>query len=697
MSVFIKNILFLLIFLIPFIAPIQIVDNPLQADPGYSKLIFSIFFITLIALFWLRSLLVGGVVIVKSEFYLPIAGFLLWNLLSFLWVDNLYLAIVSFSLFLFVAIFFFLFVQIAKTIDIKKVTSLVSYSLLGVAIIGLLQYYFDDVAIIRDFFWQSGKPSSTFSNKNMASHFVVMSLPLTLGLFAISTVKKQTYTYSVIFFIGSWFLMYASARQAYLASIVQIIVIISFILIDYLKNKEKSFILITNLKKLKFNLVILCVSLLFIVSNLTDQGWSADADNKSGKIERVIDIADTNNERIPGWLNTIEIIKDNFFIGTGAGQWQEIYPTYIDRVKNDIFIVDFSNTKRLHNDYLEVFSNVGFIGFLFLLWIFWVAVKNTFSILIDADHQYRILLLSISLGLIGFLVVAFVSFPIRVYLPIFIIMLYIGVINLASKSSQMYKFKNINKYKFIFFAVPISAVLLLYSLYSLKWLYAESHYIKSTIFENDSKFDLALAESKKSINLNEYNALYWLSVGRNLLKQGNAAESLKYLKRGVLLSPNNKKGLLDLSNAYRKLSKIDLEEEVLVDFLNIYPNDVNALARMTRVLIQRNNLSSAKIFYEKMKSNFERIKGRAGFFPFHKEVAEIANIFKDYQYISYVYKDMIGNPWYVNNANDYAVLATIEFFRLGNKDEGIKLYKKARKIDKNVKLPNIIVEAIEQL
>ncbi len=71
----------------------------------------------------------------------------------------------------------------------------------------------------------------------------------------------------------------------------------------------------------------------------------------------------------------------------------------------------------MHNDYLEILSNVGLIGYIFLFWLVFLIVKRMWFILTNTENKDRILAMGIALGAIGFGIVAMFSYPVHTYLP----------------------------------------------------------------------------------------------------------------------------------------------------------------------------------------------------------------------------------------------------------------------------------------
>jgi len=83
--------------------------------------------------------------------------------------------------------------------------------------------------------------------------------------------------------------------------------------------------------------------------------------NKFNDFKSIVEL--DSNPRIPVWINTLEMIKDHPFLGVGVSQWQVNYPLYFDRRSKDVLFNEKTQLKRVHNDYLEQYSNLGLIGF----------------------------------------------------------------------------------------------------------------------------------------------------------------------------------------------------------------------------------------------------------------------------------------------------------------------------------------------
>ena len=261
----------IVIVLMPLLAPMWLgVNYIFQPTPEDLKTAYGIVGVFLALFVWFFLQYRGGrVTIQKSDYYLPIAGFLIWCFITLFWIEDGFLAIQMLLQFISYAMIFFLLVNAFKKVeDTITIFKLLIYILCIVSIVGLLQYYLTDNSFIQNLFLQAHRPGATFANKNMASHFVVMTLPLAIVFLLYTKKIKGVIVYSVITFLAFLFLMYTHARQGYLAISVELAVLIIFIALDYIKNKKRSLILRVNYLKTKRLSMLFIVFLLVLIPNI---------------------------------------------------------------------------------------------------------------------------------------------------------------------------------------------------------------------------------------------------------------------------------------------------------------------------------------------------------------------------------------------------------------------------------------------
>jgi len=711
MQTYLPKFIILLIAIMPLLSPIRPDIGWINASPEDFKTAWGVSTV-LIALTWwvFNQYKTKQLEFVKTPLYLPIWGFVGWSFITLFWVEDGYLAAIMLAQFTSSALIFTLIINSFKNYDlVVKIPKALVISMTIVTIIGLMQYYNPDNYFIQNLFAQAAKPASTFGNKNMASHFVVMVLPLSIVFLLSAKNNFMIARYSVVVILGFWYLMNAAARQAWVAMAVELTVLLAFVILDRYKYKEQAFIKSDKQIKNKFVAIVGIILSLVFVANVGTEGSFHRGSEKLEFVKK-IDVEGVSS-RFPAWVNTIEMIKEHPVIGVGVGQWQESYPLYYDRAMKDTFFDERVHLQKVHNDYLEILANFGLIGYALLLWLVYLITTNIWVILKDYHDRNRLLILGISLGLIGFSVIALVSFPVRVYLPAFLVLVYFSIITLSLKPISEF---DLIKYKtsqnILALILIVSSVFTVFMItMSNRWVLAEYHYSNANTFRILNKNDLQdlganklnvnelqVKASLKALKYNNFASKFYISAAEGLIKLGHAETAILYLKKAIDISPFNTRALLILARIYRSGASVeDLKQErkILEFILSFDSKNVKALSYLVRSLAEEGRSKDATIVYQRMKNNFEYFKGRRNFGPYHKDVGFVAVSVGDHQYAQYIYQDAIKD---YPTAENYINLGMVEFDLLKNKDKGIEMYKKALLIDPNVDVTGKIKKVIDE-
>lgn len=663
------------ITILVFISPVGLDWSPLVSAISL-KTAWGVISVSILFVLWIFSFSNKKTIFVKkSNLYYPILSFIAWCFISLFWVKSVYPAIVMLAQFVSYGLVFFLILNIYKNLkDAENLLKIIVASLVVVSVIGILQHYFVDNYFIQSIFVQAVGPSSTFGNKNLASHFVVIVLPISVIFFLTSKDKKNIGLYFISIIVSFWYLYLIQARQAHLAVLVELFAFLLFVVIDYIHNKDQSFVSTTILKKIKILPIFLVIVSMFLLSLFKNYEFNIN------KVQ-LLNYESSLNARLPAWSNSLEMVKDSPIIGIGVGQWQVVYPVYYDRVRKDVIFDEKTRLRKLHNDYLEMFVNLGLVGYIFLFWLTLLVVKRVWLILSSVNNKDRLTVLGVALGLVGFGVILMFSYPVKAYLPVFIVLIYLGLIELSfinnykKLSNYGYKF---NKKILIFISILL---VLLVVTYSLRWVAAEHNYHLAKKYEKSKKFNLAIISGNNATKLNSLNARNNIVTGNVYLKSKDPSNAIKQFEQAIKLMPFNTLTLLNLASAYRMLENVEMEYKVLNMILDFDSKNVVASAKLARILTEKKQYREATTIFRKLKDNFEYFKNRSGFGPYHDIVAQVAIFVGDYQYARYIYNDALSRE---KNADNLMKLAALEFFNLKNLDTGVSLYVDAIKLDSNI-------------
>ena len=126
-----------------------------------------------------------------------------------------------------------------------------------------------------------------------------------------------------------------------------------------------------------------------------------------------IDKAVSGQARFHMYRNTLNMIRDNLFLGVGFGNFRYIYPRYRDRGEWELSGLN-TRVDQAHSEYLQVFSEVGLIGLLAFLWILAGIGRMAGGLLGSGDFSPRFLKgLGLAMGIGASLIQALFDFNLQ--------------------------------------------------------------------------------------------------------------------------------------------------------------------------------------------------------------------------------------------------------------------------------------------
>lgn len=294
------------------------------------------------------------------------------------------------------------------------------------------------------------------------------------------------------------------------------------------------------------------------------------------------------NERRFVWYKTDVLNRDHYWWGVGNGSWKFWFPSknieggYRLQEQNVIFT-------RVHNDYLEIRSEMGMVGALLFCTIFVVAFLTAiWAIRKQSGERQRHDVLVLSIGLLGYCIIQYFDFPReRIEMQV---MLAVLLAYLAFHASALWaKLPGIPIRQTAGTFTGVLALGLLFNVV-IGWyrVTGEIHTLRAMEAQSRSDHRATIREATAARNVfNEYNdvamplqwhegiAWYYLdqmdpcvaafeaayqlnpwsfqimhNYASALLKQGDTDKAIALLERAVDINPRYDEGKLNLSYAY---------------------------------------------------------------------------------------------------------------------------------------------------
>lgn len=248
---------------------------------------------------------------------------------------------------------------------------------------------------------------ASFINQHHFGSLMLMTIGVTLSLILDISVKKNEKIFLLFgLILMTMSLLFTGSRGALLSLIAVIGVVVSYKIFS--KNKLKTDLpenIDSDKKKLIPIYIVSGVLLIvFIAGSLILLGGD-------DSLTRGIGLSEVESDFSHGRFHFWGVALSNFFnhpiIGSGLDSFSVIYPQY--DTWNGTFRVE-----QAHNDYIQILSDAGILGFLCVgSFIFLFVKKATGNIKNETSRFYRSLSIGAFAGCVGILVHSFVDFPLR--------------------------------------------------------------------------------------------------------------------------------------------------------------------------------------------------------------------------------------------------------------------------------------------
>ncbi|MFH1994398.1 MAG: O-antigen ligase family protein [Nitrospinota bacterium] len=515
-----------LYFIAPFVLAMGIIDFVYLPQLAFIETITS-----LLLLIWLvKGRIEGELLISKNSLNLPLSIFILWSFASLLYAHNKYEALLPIIHLTSAALLFLLIInEVREEGDKTMLLSAIFAAGYLTAVLGIFQH-------LSGFSWiyQAAPPAATFGNKNLAVHFIVLTLPISLPLFINSQNKLRPWIISLMWATMVAFLIYTRTRAGWLAFLAESIFIAGIAVWDYRKTGPLKYW--DRNKSLAIGTAIL---LILLMVNFTPEGFRWSFGEVAGRAESITDIK-AQSWRRGTWKATIEMIKDNPLIGVGLGNLKIIYPIYHNKVPNNRPYDEHQVARDAHNDYLQGAAEMGIIGVLIIGWMGILLAKMVPRLISPKNSQdtrfYSIALLA---GLGGIMVNAFFCFPFERPIPPIVVAAFVALLTVwgAEGEKGYYKIEAKTAITALFCITLLGAFFTArFNYYTIK---ADRHFFRGRVYEVSNKWDKAIIESEDGYSINPERSDLLSLAGKGYITMGLYRPAVVVLERAIEKYPHN--------------------------------------------------------------------------------------------------------------------------------------------------------------
>ena len=587
--------------------------------------------IVIALMFWGLKITSGEKVSFKRyPLNLPILSFISLSLLSLFWSKSFMISAAELPLFLAGPFLYFITfnnINNEKQINIILNTVVIIGSLFG--IYGILQYQGIDFS-----FWGGNvgrqAVAGLFGNVNYFAEYLIAILPLAVSLFFITSIKSNK-SKKILLLIGilamGGSLLLTFTRGSYLALGISLIFMLLLFVICrgkvFIRENRKIFILILA--------AIILAGFLFAIPNPLNKPGTYISKIRARVSIASIQKAFTSGRRMAIWKFTAMMIKDHPLLGSGVGTFKYNtidYQAEFFSQGDNRSLYPYGLAFNAHNEYLEVWAELGIIGLGIFLWIVIGYFYYGLRFLKKTKDNYK---QGTVIGLMGavaaILVDGIFGFPLHLPATAILFWLFLGLtvaVAIENKENNSLEKPTTRKgFNKIILAVIIICVAIFLSITLTRPFMARVNWYYGNRELGRGNWDEALIIFQKALKWDPYSGRMSFNVGKILREKREYPEAQIYLERaektgGIPSLPlelglayynqgmlekaaekfekaisyqSNERSMppiyVNLGTTYFRLKRIDLAENCYQNALKIEPNIIQAHFGMGLVYVEK--------------------------------------------------------------------------------------------------------------
>lgn len=465
-------------------------------------------------------------------------------------------------------------------------------------------------AFIGLFQWLTGQvpdfvriaPTWSFLNKNFTASYCCMALFPSLALWVLYGGTRSKWIWLLVTLLNSLLVFHSFARASWLGLAVGGVVFLALIVLSFSTSRFISAI------KARYPEMLVFIGLFLLGTFINESRFEGRFSDFGQRIADTADISLDPDSSEPGdldpgftnslagkgsfagrllyWQNILVMIKNEFPLGVGEGNFQVHYPRYDSSVNPTNFNTKFKYLRYAHNEYLELLSELGLVGILLLPMILYVLTRSGIRVIqrCHTDITSNLIVISGLSAVVAIMLVCAASsalhWPLHNYA--LAVLFILAFHNFADEAATF----RIEIPRYIMYGPILLCVLLIYSLlsyYTLRNRY-EQDYQKSGFYYKRGEHQKGLELLKKAADMLPYDQLANQQYANVLCSRGEFEESLAYSSRVALYYPYDFRNNYNLGTAYLQTKQMLSAIPPFERCLEVVPSDKDVSLKLAVLL-----------------------------------------------------------------------------------------------------------------
>jgi len=472
----------------------------------------------------------------------------------------------------------------------------------------LIQYYNFD-----PFLSDIQRLTSTLGNRNYVASYLALIFPIAFSFFLIESKKRNKIFYEVALLIIYTGIIICHTRAIWIA------LFFSLLLFGYLLSHYKINKILKDNKK--WLIILFSFFLLITLIYSTDNPLNRSSITAAERAISTFDMQGSSlRTRLLIWQSTLDMIKEKPLLGFGLGTFPLHYLNYQAEILQRIpdYLNFVGKAGEAHNEYLQIWAEMGIIGLLSFLLIFMIFYKTKVNLIKKIGTiNGKIIIIGLISGIMVTLIHSIFSFPFHV--PAvgaafwFIIGLTVASENIFCnklkedkiidcKKISFFSEKNKKRYKWIKITIIILIFILMViilNIFVIRPYRAELYLYQGRRWLIDKDYKNALPVISYAQELDPHNGRVLHALGATYYNLGKYNQGIYYLQEA-------KKYMIDINTfyilglSYSKLNMFKEAEEEFKQAIYLNPKFVEGYHYLGLLYFQKKDYDKAIEYWNKI-------------------------------------------------------------------------------------------------
>ena len=251
----------------------------------------------------------------------------------------------------------------------------------------------------------------TTGNKNIFAADLIVKIPFVIYCILNSKIWGRILNIGILL-LAAITIFIVNSRASYVSLLFILLIYLFYTLHTHFRERK----LETTLYRMAYVLIPLIVALIIAqveLGNVSSLQPEKEVNYYGTVTERLGTITAINSDdskvRFRLWAHALDYASQHPFLGCGVGNWKLASIPYQKGITNDLIV-----PVHAHNDYVEMFAELGIVGGLLYLSLFITIFIFTLTVFFSkADETIRTVSLFSFLAFVGYSIDAFFNFPIE--------------------------------------------------------------------------------------------------------------------------------------------------------------------------------------------------------------------------------------------------------------------------------------------